>query len=279
MVSCLMSDGDFFTLYSYQMFSIDYLTRTIQMKTQTSTLQQPTMVTMSTTRSSNIAHAFVVPLSIVLLLTTTVSLLTIGARAFSASSASSQTFQNAETALKMEAVVRRYFDGVNNKDPVQIRSCFSEIATIRDVSTSGAVTNGHLISTDIIQSSTGMVQITAAVSALIERHMEFGTAHPDAKVEFSYGPEKGRTSPWVVAHWFQTGTWSGDSGGIPAPAAGANRQPMAVEGQTRFLVDREALKITAMVVTRTFTEWEKLLLENRQADAELTSKTARNKLF
>jgi hypothetical protein len=227
------------------------------------TAQQPTMLTM--TRSSNIP-AFLALISIVLLLTTTISLVTIGARAFSSLSSSSQTFQNAETALKMEAVVRRYFDGVNNQDSVQIRSCFGQAATIRDVSGVSSNTVSREIQSSTVQAAT-----------LVERHMEFVTAHPDAKVEFYYGPEKGRTSAWVVAHWFKTGTWSGDSGGIPAPA-GANK-PMAVEGQTRFLVDREALKITAMVVTRTFTEWEELLLEKRQADAELSWKTASTKLF
>jgi hypothetical protein len=44
------------------------------------------------------------------------------------------------TAQMMEDVVRRYFDGVNKLDPVQIRSCFGETASIRDVN-SGASTN------------------------------------------------------------------------------------------------------------------------------------------
>jgi hypothetical protein len=194
------------------------------------------MVTM--TRSSSINASF--PLSIAVIFMTTASLLTIGARAFSSSS------QNAHSsAQKMEAVVRRYFDGVDKKDPVQIRSCFGETATIRDVC--GV--------SDTLR--------TVEASTLVERCMEFVTAHPDCKVDFHYGPEKGRTSEWVVAHWFETGTWSGDSCGIPA----ANK-PMAVEGQTRFLVDQEALKITDMVVTRTFTEWEEAMLEKRLAEAQ-----------
>jgi hypothetical protein len=197
------------------------------------------MVTMTRSSSSNA----VVPLSIALLFITTASFLTIGAKAFSSSS-----IQNAQTAQKMEAVVRRYFDGVNKKDPVQIRSCFDETATIRDVC---GVSN---------------TVRTVQAGILVERCMEFVTAHPDCKVDFYYGPEKGRTSEWVVAHWFETGTWSGDSCGIPA----ANK-PMAVEGQTRFLVDREALKITDMVVTRTFTEWEERLLEKRQAEAQASA--------
>jgi hypothetical protein len=199
-----------------------------------------TMVTMTRSSSGNA----VVPLSIALLFITTASLLTIGVKAFSSSS-----FQKAETAQKMEAVVRRYFDGVNKKDPVQIRSCFDETATIRDVC---GVSNTIR---------------TVEAGALVDRCMEFVTAHPDCKVDFYYGPEKGRTSEWVVAHWFETGTWSGDSCGIPAV-----NKPMAVEGQTRFLVDRDALKITDMVVTRTFTEWEERLLEKRQAEAQASAK-------
>jgi hypothetical protein len=189
---------------------------------------QPTMVSMA---------RYWGPLSIALIYITTASLLTIGVKAFSSSS-----FQAAQ---KMEAVVHRYFDGVNKKDPVQIRSCFDETATIRDVC---GVSN---------------TVRTVQAGILVDRCMEFVTAHPDCKVDFHYGPEKGRTSEWVVAHWFETGTWSGDSCGIPA-----SNKPMAVEGQTRFLVDREALKITDMVVTRTFTEWEERLLEKRQAEAQ-----------
>jgi hypothetical protein len=185
-------------------------------------------------------------LSVILIFMTTASLLTIGTKAFSAS-ASSASSCSAQTAQKMEAVVRRYFDGVNQQDPVQLRSCFHETATIRDVC--GV--------SDTIR--------TVQASVLVERCMEFVTAHPDCHVDFYYGPEKGRTSDWVVAHWFETGTWSGDSCGLSAPAP---NRPMAVEGQTRFLVDREALKITDMVVTRTFTEWEERLLEQRQAQAK-----------
>jgi hypothetical protein len=196
------------------------------------------MVTMARFSSINVLAT----LSIVLLFITTASLLVVGTRVFSSSSTS---FQNAQTAQNMEAVVRRYFDGVNKQDPVQIRSCFGETAIIRDV-VSGVSNTAR----------------TVQASTLVERCMEFVTAHPDAKVHLYYGPEKGRTSAWVVAHWFETGTWSGDSGGIPA-----GNKPMAVEGQTRFLVDREALKITDLVVTRTFTEWEERLLEKRQAEA------------
>jgi hypothetical protein len=263
--------GDKYWSRSYRYPNTVSITRLAEPSTTNqSAQQQPTMMTM-TPRTSSI-NAWIAPLSIVLLLmttvSTTVSLLTIvGARTFSYSSSSMSSHhhhaaENAQIAQQMEAVVRRYFDGVNNQDPVQIRSCFGETATIRDIY------NGVSHSDSMVGSTSSTLQ----AQALVDRRMEFVTAHPDAKVEFYYGPEKGRTSAWVVAHWFETGTWSGDSCGIPAPAA---HKPMAVEGQTRFLVDREALKITAMVVTRTFTEWEeRLLLEKRQAEAELTSKTA-----
>ena len=90
--------------------------------------------------------------------------------------------------------------------------------------------------------------------------MDFLAAHPDCRVDFYYGPECGRNSNWVVAHWYETGTWSGTSCGLEP-----NHQPMAVEGQTRFLVHPESLQITQLVVTRTFTEWEKAFLEKKQS--------------
>jgi hypothetical protein len=172
------------------------------------------------------------PISIALLLMTTASLLTIGRRELS------RLPSTMHTAQKMEDVVRRYFDGVNKLDPVQIRSCFGETANIRDVSTSA-------VSSNTVR--------TVQALAMVERSMDSLRAHPDCKVDFYYGPEKGRTSEWVVAHWFETGRWSGAS--------------CAVEGQTRFLVDREALEITDMVVTRISTEWEERVLEKRLAEA------------
>ena len=69
------------------------------------------------------------------------------------------------------------------------------------------------------------------------------------------GPECGRSSDWVFAHWYETGTWSGTSCGVDP-----THQPMAVEGQTRFRVDPVSLQIKELVVTRTFTEWETLLI-------------------
>jgi hypothetical protein len=69
---------------------------------------------------------------------------------------------------RMENVVRKYFDGVNKKDPVQIQSCFGDEATICDV----------------VVSST---KKTVKSQVLAERCMDFVTAHPDCLVEFHYG--------------------------------------------------------------------------------------------
>lgn len=60
-----------------------------------------------------------------------------------------------------------------------------------------------------------------------------------------------------MAHWYETGTWSGESCGMEP-----TNEPMKVEGQTRFLVNEE-LKIVDMVVTRTFTDWENAMLAKR----------------
>jgi hypothetical protein len=69
-------------------------------------------------------------------------------------------------------------------------------------------------------------------------------------------PTCGRgSSRWVYAHWYEEGTWSGASGGIEPDGS-----DLDVEGQTRFLVNDD-LKITEMVVTRTFSVWEKKLQE------------------
>lgn len=82
--------------------------------------------------------------------------------------------------------------------------------------------------------------------------MEFLAAHPDTKVMFHYPPTCGRGSTrWVFAHWYEEGTWKGESEGIEPEMT-----PLDVEGQTRFLVNDD-LKITEMVVTRTFCDWEK----------------------
>jgi hypothetical protein len=57
----------------------------------------------------------------------------------------------------------------------------------------------------------------------------------------------------VFANWYEEGTFKGESRGIQPDGS-----PLDVEGQTRFLVNDD-LKITEMVVTRTFSEWEKQL--------------------
>eukprot|EP00978_Attheya_sp_CCMP212_P038663 scaffold193826_cov31-Attheya_sp.AAC.1 len=67
-------------------------------------------------------------------------------------------------------------------------------------------------------------------------------------------------SCWVFANWYEEGTWSGESQGIKPDGS-----PLYVEGQTRFLVNDD-LKITEMVVTRTFTsEWKKNNCKRRTA--------------
>lgn len=143
------------------------------------------------------------------------------------------------TPAQRENVVRKYFDGVNNKDRDQIASCFSETAKITDVCS-------------IINAS----QTTVKPADLADRCMEFLAAHPDCVVDFHYGPKCGIDCNWVVAHWYETGHWTGDSRGIKATG-----KPMAVEGQTRFYVNDD-LKVTEFVVTRTFTEWEESLQKN-----------------
>ncbi len=153
---------------------------------------------------------------------------------------------------RAEEVVRRYFDGVNKKDALQLRSCFGETATIRDVC--------------------GLDSSVRSVPSenLVDRCMEFVTAHPDCLVRFHYGPLEERNiekdtedGTWVVAHWYEVGHWSEDSCGIDAPNPPI---PMAVEGQTRFRVAED--KIQEFVVTRTFTEWENAMVDKRNIDAE-----------
>lgn len=137
--------------------------------------------------------------------------------------------------------MKRYFEGVNQKDPKLIQSCFEPSAKIRDVC--GIINNSYK---------------DVSSEDLTNRCMEFLQAHPDCQVKFYHGPECGRNSDWVVAHWYETGTWSGESCGIQP-----DHSPMSVEGQTRFLVDSDSYKIKELVVTRTFTKWEQHLLEKR----------------
>ena len=126
---------------------------------------------------------------------------------------------------------------VSLKDRQQIASCFPETASIRDVC------------------GLSQEEKSATRDQLADRCMEFVTAHPDCVVHFHYPPTalRGRGNRWVFAHWYETGTWSGKSLGI-VPQNTALR----VEGQTRFLVNDD-LKIEKIVVTRTFSDWEKMI--------------------
>jgi len=162
---------------------------------------------------------------------------------------SSSLAQGFSVASQMEETVRRYFAGVEEKDASKIRSCFGETATIRDVC---GINNNDVRS--------------VKSEDLVDRCMEFVAAHPDCEINFYYGPECGRASDWVVAHWYETGAWSGESCGIPPPNPPV---PMAVEGQTRFRVDPATLTIQELVVTRTFTEWEEKMLELRSNQSSL----------
>jgi len=174
-------------------------------------------------------------------------------------SSTSGTTHPQESDKIAEEVVRRYFDGVNKKDPVQLRSCFGDSATIRDVCGLDPTVR------------------TVASELLVDRCMEFVTAHPDCLVQFHYGPNEERErnenrdqdGTWVVAHWYENGHWSQDSCGIEAPNPPL---PMAVEGQTRFRVasqpGRDEPKIEEFVVTRTFAEWENAMITKRQQEAE-----------
>eukprot|EP00537_Pseudo-nitzschia_pungens_P007595 CAMPEP_0172360220 /NCGR_PEP_ID=MMETSP1060-20121228/4295_1 /TAXON_ID=37318 /ORGANISM="Pseudo-nitzschia pungens, Strain cf. cingulata" /LENGTH=393 /DNA_ID=CAMNT_0013082161 /DNA_START=47 /DNA_END=1229 /DNA_ORIENTATION=+ len=199
---------------------------------------------------------------------------TLRASSSSPSSSSSSSTEANPTDTREEAVVRRYFDGVNRKDPVQLRSCFAETATLRDVCGLDAT------------------EKTVPADLLVDRCMEFVTAHPDCLVRFHYGPcaqreradDNGSGSgsnddgdddgTWVVAHWYEIGNWSGDSCGIPAPDPPL---AMAVEGQTRFRVVEigGSPRIERFVVTRTFTDWENAMVAAR-ADAAAAATTAQS---
>ena len=161
--------------------------------------------------------------------------------AFIWSSAVSAFSAVSRDTTRMESVVRQYFEGVNQKNPQLIRDCLDDSAVLWDVCALRASSQRKVKAED-----------------LVERCMDFVTAHPDCRVQFHFGPECSLHSDWVMAHWYETGTWSGDSCGIPA----TNRR-MAVEGQTRFLVGTDSYKIKEIVVTRTFTEWEEALLKKQ----------------
>jgi hypothetical protein len=75
---------------------------------------------------------------------------------------------------------------------------------------------------------------------LADRCMDFLKAHPDCQVNFQYDPKYSYSDGWVFAHWYETGRWTGDSGGIKATA-----DIIAVEDQTRFFFNN-ALEIENM---------------------------------
>ncbi|KAL7499877.1 hypothetical protein ACHAWT_008725 [Skeletonema menzelii] len=146
-----------------------------------------------------------------------------------------------------EEVVHKYFHGVDIKNIPQIVECFHpDGAIIRDVCS--------LANRDVPYE-----QVAKMVTPdfLGERCREFLAAHPDCKVKFHHGPTCGRGSNnnWVYAHWYEEGTFSGNSQGIEPDGS-----PLTVQGQTRFLVGND-LKIREIVITRTFSRWEEALLE------------------
>ena len=62
---------------------------------------------------------------------------------------------------EMEYVVKRYFQGVQDKNPEMIRSCFNDVASLRDVC--GINDSTRTVSSDI----------------LVQRCINFVAAHPD----------------------------------------------------------------------------------------------------
>mmetsp|Transcript_17958 Transcript_17958/g.29107 ORF Transcript_17958/g.29107 Transcript_17958/m.29107 type:complete len:496 (+) Transcript_17958:46-1533(+) len=172
-----------------------------------------------------------------------------------------------------EAVVDRYFRAVTAKDLAAVEACFAPEVTLVDV-----------------LGPAGPAPRTATARQMAERVGEFVAAHPDCAVAYrpggapavavrgrrpkpaeegAWGPEEeqeeeGEGSEWVWAHWYEEGTWSGESRGI-APRG----SPLAVEGQTRFLVNAQG-KIEKLVVTRTFSEWELLAAAQQQQPASLS---------
>mmetsp|Transcript_11578 Transcript_11578/g.15252 ORF Transcript_11578/g.15252 Transcript_11578/m.15252 type:complete len:286 (+) Transcript_11578:60-917(+) len=201
-----------------------------------------------------------------------------------------QQQQEEKEQRMMEAIVCRYFQGVDEKNAQMIRSCFGEKdILIRDV---------------IGGNNSQQVAMAKTVNAndMVQRCMDFVTAHPDVRVHFHIPPtclrsrrqqqQQQQQQPnttttdaattitdstttsananipsiittnndyyWVFAHWYETGTWTGESCGLEP-----NHKPMNVEGQTRFRVDSKTEKIVELVVTRTFTEWEQAFLKQQ----------------
>ena len=147
-----------------------------------------------------------------------------------------------------------------------IRSCFDTTATIRDVCNTIGSSEERVVDAD----------------KLVERCMDFVTAHPDCRVQFHYGPAAviptttsntnndsdtdTDTNCWVVAHWWETGTWCGESCNIPVPDPPRN---MKCEGQTRFQINTSTNTIDKLIVTRTFTEWETKFQQQQRSNTKL----------
>jgi len=144
----------------------------------------------------------------------------------------------AEAAAK-EAVVRRYFAGVNAKDRASIRSCFADTVHMRDMC---GISKG--------------APREASADDMADRCMEFVAAHPDVRVFFESPPCCDRNGEWVWAHWAEDGTWSGESKGLAA-----GNTPLDVSGHTRFYLEDHGgqWKIARQVVYRTFSDWERAL--------------------
>jgi beta-phosphoglucomutase-like phosphatase (HAD superfamily) len=136
-----------------------------------------------------------------------------------------------------EAVVRRYFDGVNKKDPEMMASCFAATVELRDMC-GPSKGDPHM----------------ACSKDMANRCMEFLAAHPDCKVEYEHPPVCDREGKWVWCHWVESGHWTGESRGVTP-----QNTVLEVGGQTRFLVVEQhdgSQKIVKQVVHRTFSEWE-----------------------
>ncbi|KAL9178373.1 hypothetical protein ACHAXT_000020 [Thalassiosira profunda] len=136
-----------------------------------------------------------------------------------------------------EAVVRRYFEGVNQKDPAMMASCFADQVELRDM----------------CGPSKGAPRFASAQD-MADRCMEFLAAHPDCIVEFEHPPMCDREGKWVWCHWIESGHWTEESLGV-AP----QNTPLDVGGHTRFLLEGQddgSQKIIKQVVYRTFSEWE-----------------------
>mmetsp|Transcript_34432 Transcript_34432/g.83296 ORF Transcript_34432/g.83296 Transcript_34432/m.83296 type:complete len:436 (+) Transcript_34432:77-1384(+) len=136
-----------------------------------------------------------------------------------------------------EAIVRRYFEGVNKKAPAMMSSCFAEKVQLRDMCGPSKGEPRYASSKD-----------------MADRCMEFLAAHPDCRVEFEHPPTCDREGRWVWCHWVESGRWTGESLGI-AP----RNTTLDVGGHTRFLIEGQedgSQKIAEQVVYRTFSDWE-----------------------